>query len=86
MPKNMIIMKKKTTVLAHLPLKKKAKIILIHGGHHFNQRMRVMNLREGQTVEVVSKQPFMGPLTIAVGNSKMTIGRGMAHKIHVEEL
>ena len=75
-----------TTDLAHLPKKKKARIISINGGRHFNQRMCVMNLRVGQIVEVVSKQPLRGPLTIAVGNCKMTIGRGMAYKIHVEEI
>ncbi len=76
----------KTKSLAHLPPRKKAKIVSIHGGHRFNRRMCVMNLRVGQIVEIVSKQPFMGPLTISVGNCKMTIGRGMAHKIHVEEI
>jgi ferrous iron transport protein A len=79
-------MKEKTTVLAHLKPKKKAKIISIVGGHHFQRRMCTLGIREGQTIQVVTKQPFMGPLTIAVGNCKMTIGRGMAHKITVEEL
>ena len=73
-------------ILAHLPVKTKARIISIHRGHHFHHRMTVMGLREGQIIEVLSKQPFMGPLTIAIGNSKMTIGRGMAHKIEVEVL
>jgi ferrous iron transport protein A len=72
--------------LAHLPPKTKARITSIHGGRHFNRRMCVMNLREGQIIEVVSKQPFMGPITVAVGNCKMTIGRGMAHKIKVEKI
>jgi len=75
-----------TATLAHFPLKKKAKIIEIHGGRYFNQKMCVMNLRIGQIVEVVSRQPFRGPLTIKVGNCKMTMGRGMAHHIFVEEL
>ena len=77
-------MEKTTKILAELPPKTKAKIVSIHGGRHFNRRMCVMNLRIGQIIEVVSKQPFMGPLTISVGNCKMTIGRGMAHKIVVE--
>ncbi len=85
MPKNVISMHR-TKVLAHLQPRKKARIVSIHGGHHFCRRMCVMNLRAGQIIEVVSKQPFMGPLTISVGNCKMTIGRGMAHKIHVEEI
>lgn len=77
-------MEKKTTVLAHLPIKTKAKIISLNGGHNFNRRMQIMGIREGQIVEIISKQPFMGPLTIAINNHKMTIGRGMAHKIVVE--
>jgi len=95
-------MGKKVTLLAHLPIKKKARIISLnyayhggrhggphggrHGGGYFNQKMCAMGIREGQIVEVVSRQPFLGPLTIAVGKCKMTIGRGMAHKILVEEL
>ena len=79
-------MYKKQTFLAHLPIHKKAKITAIHGGHHFHRKMFVMNLRVGQTIEVISKQPFRGPITIAVGNCNMTIGRGMAHHIYVEEI
>jgi len=74
------------TDLAHLLKNKKARIISIHGGHHFCRRMGVMGLREGQIVEVISRQPLRGPITISVGNCKMTIGRGMAHRILVEEL
>jgi len=79
-------MHRRRNILANLPTKRKARIVSIHGGHHFNHKMCIMNLRVGQIVEVVSRQPFMGPLTISVGNCKMTIGRGMAHKIFVEEI
>ena len=85
--------------LAHLKKGKTGRIIYIyggghrgphgghHGGHHgFNRRMCVLGIREGQIVKVDSKQPFMGPITITIGNCQMTIGRGMAHKIIVEEL
>ena len=60
-----------------------------HHGHHgflFRKRLNVLGIREGQLVRILSKQPFMGPLTIAIGSSHVTIGRGMAHKIIVEEL
>jgi Fe2+ transport system protein FeoA len=93
-------MVKKKTLLANLPVNKKARILSLHhgyhgrghhgrhhhSGYHFHQKMCVMGIREGQIIEVISKQPFFGPLTIAVGKCKMTIGRGMAHKIIVEEL
>ena len=76
----------KSSSLAQLPLKKKAIIKDILGGRHFHKKMCVMGIRKGQTIEVVSKQPLMGPLTIKFGSCKMTIGRGMAHRIIVEEI
>ena len=80
--------------LAHLKKGKTGRIIYIHGGRHgghygkhgFQRRLNVLGIREGQIVRVDSKQPLMGPLTISIGNSQMTMGRGMAHKIIVEEL
>jgi len=60
--------------LLHLPTNKKAKITSIDGGH------------EGQEIKVVSKQPFRGPITIKVCGSQMTLGRGMARRILVEEM
>ena len=77
-------MDRKATMLAYLPIGKKAKIISVGGGRHFQRRLCTMGVREGQTIQIVSRQPFRGPLTIAVGNCKMTIGRGIAHKIIVE--
>jgi len=91
-------MRKKGIPLAHLQKGKTGRIIYIHGGHHggphgehhgkhgLRRRLNVLGIREGQIVRVDSKQPLMGPLTISLGNCQMTMGRGMAHKIIVEEL
>ncbi|MBN2602859.1 MAG: ferrous iron transport protein A [Candidatus Thermoplasmatota archaeon] len=76
----------KTTFLAHLNQSQRGRIVEIKGGFNFQRKMCTMGLREGSILRVVSKQPFMGPITIAVGNCHMTIGRGMAQKIVVEEL
>ena len=88
--------------LAHLEKGKSGKIVYIHGGRHFGQqggyhgghhgmhglksRLNALGIREGQIVKIISKQPLMGPITISVGSSQITIGRGMAHKIIVEEI
>ena len=77
---------KKTKPLANLNSYQTAKITSIHGGYGFRRRLQVLGLREGRTLKVLSKQPLRGPLTISVGNCQMTLGRGMAHKIMVEEL
>ena len=70
--------------LTHLPNSKKARIVSIQGGYGFQRKLRVMGIREGQTIQIVSKQPLRGPLTIEVRGSQMTLGRGMAQKILVE--
>ena len=92
-------MHKQGKPLAHLNKGKSGRIIYIHGGRHgghhgghhggvhgFRKRLNVLGIREGQIVRVDSKQPFMGPITISVGSCQMTLGRGMAHKIIVEEI
>ena len=63
-----------------------AKIIRIEGGHGFQRKLHVMGIRVGQIVTVISRQPFRGPITISIGSCQMTLGRGMAQKIIVEEL
>ncbi|MCK4784028.1 MAG: ferrous iron transport protein A [Desulfobacteraceae bacterium] len=79
-------MDKKTVSLIHLSHNKKARIIGLNGGQGFQRKLRVMGIREGQTIQIVSRQPFRGPLTVAVGGCQMTLGRGMAQRITVEEL
>jgi Fe2+ transport system protein FeoA len=91
-------MSKKGIPLVHLQRGKTGRITYIHGGRHggphfghhghhgFHRKLNVLGIREGQIVRVDSKQPFMGPITISIGNCQMTLGRGMAHKIIVEEL
>ena len=77
-------MDEKQISLTKLPINKKGKIICIDGGQGFQRRLRVMGIKEGQIIKIVTKQPFRGPLTIAVFGCQMTLGRGMADKITVE--
>lgn len=63
---------------------KKVRIVEIKGGHGFQRKMRVMGLREGKIVRVVTKQPLHGPITIEMAGSQVTIGMGMAKRILVE--
>jgi Fe2+ transport system protein FeoA len=79
-------MKQKRELLTHLPINKKARIISLEGGQGFQRKLRVMGIREGQTTTIISKQPFRGPITVKIGNCQTTLGRGMTHKIIVEEL
>ena len=76
----------KITVLSQLAINQRARIININGGFGFQRRLRVMGVREGQIIKVISRQPFRGPFTISIGGCNITIGRGMANKIAVEVL
>jgi ferrous iron transport protein A len=71
--------------LLHLSADKKARIIGIQGDKGLQRKLQLMGMREGQEIKIVSKQPFRGPITIKVCGSQMTLGRGMARKILVEE-
>ena len=72
--------------LLDLSTNKKAKITSIDGGHGFQRKLQTLGIREGQEINVVSKQPFRGPITIKVCGSQMTLGRGLARRILVEEI
>ena len=72
--------------MVYLTKGSKGKIIEIQGGHGFYRRLKVLGIREGQSVRIISTQPLNGPITIALGSTQMTMGRGMASKIFVEEL
>ncbi len=79
-------MDKKSKVLTSIPLNSEARIIAIEGGHGFQSKLRVMGIREGQKIKIISRQPFRGPITVAINGCQMTLGRGMTQRIIVEEL
>ena len=80
----MSIMNQQSISLLDLTYNKKARIISIQGGHGLQRKLRVMGIREGEEIKIVSRQPLRGPLTIVVCGSQITLGRGMAQKILVE--
>ena len=43
-----------------------------------------MGIREGKEIEMMTKQPIKGPLTIAIGRANTSLGIGLAEQIIVE--
>jgi ferrous iron transport protein A len=43
-----------------------------------------MGIREGQEIEMMTKQPIKGPLTITIGRANTSLGIGLAGQIIVE--
>ena len=85
-PKNYLVMSmdQEIRALAELHDNQCARIRSIQGGRGFYGKLQTMGIKEGQTIKVISKQPFRGPLTIQVCGCQMTLGRGMAQRILVE--
>lgn len=79
-------MNNKTMSLLKLHPDEEARIINIEGGRGFRSKLRIMGIREGQRIKIISKQPFNGPITVTVNGCQLTIGRGMAQRIIIEEL
>ncbi|MDD5448877.1 MAG: FeoA family protein [Actinomycetota bacterium] len=56
----------------------------IRGGAGLQKRLADMGLMPGTRVRLVQKQE-RGPVLIELKGSRLALGRGMAHKIMVEE-
>ena len=72
--------------LTTLPENKTARIVDFQGGTSLHKKLNIMGIRKGQTIQIISKQPFRGPITVAVKGCQMTLGRGITTKIFVEVL
>lgn len=59
------------------------RLIAIRGGRRMRKRLAELGLNPGLTVRVVQRDGC-GPLILAVKDSRLALGRGMAHKIMVE--
>ena len=71
--------------LLHLQTGKKARIKRLDGGIGFQRKLASLNIRVGKTIRKITAQPFKGPVVIEVGNTKATIGAGIAMRIFLED-
>jgi Fe2+ transport system protein FeoA len=61
----------------------KVRLVAVHGGRTFRKRLADLGLNIGMNFEIVQHDGF-GPLILGVKDSRLMIGRGMAHRIFVE--
>jgi len=71
--------------LTDLSKKKKARVIELSGGHTFQQKLRLVGVIKGKTLEIIATQPFHGPVVVRIDDNEITLGREMAERILVEE-
>jgi len=62
----------------------KFKIIGFNCGKRAEQRLSHMGIIRGKEATIESIQPIHGPVTIKVGNTTISIGRGLFEKIKYE--
>ncbi len=60
------------------------KVIEVAGGGGIHQKLDALGIRVGIQIKKISSLMLMGPVVVAVGNTQIAIGRGMANKIMVE--
>lgn len=70
--------------LSLLPEGRQATIREIQSGPGLRQRLAELGLVRGLTVRIIQNDHW-GPLIITLGSSRLALGRGMAHKIMIEE-
>lgn len=67
--------------LCDAPIGKPVELTTIHGGTKFQRRLVELGLTPGVQLRVM--QDSGGPLIIAVRDSRLALGRGMAKKLSV---
>ena len=64
---------------------KEVRLVSIRGGGRMKRRLADLGLNIGMTMKVV-RQNGQGPMIIAVKESRLAIGKGMASRIIVETI
>ena len=67
--------------LTHLPVGRPAQLVKIKGGREMTHRLVEMGLTPGVEIKVL--QDSGGPLLLAVRDSRIALGRGMAFRVRV---
>jgi DtxR family Mn-dependent transcriptional regulator len=69
--------------LVHMKVGETAKVTQLDGGVRFQSRMMTLGIKKGKKIKLVAKEPLGGPVVVKTGNTKVTVGRGMASKVRV---
>ena len=70
--------------LDSVDIRRKARVILIEGGHGVWSHLNTLGIHIGDWLTVVDRAPFRGPVLVEVNGTRVAIGRGIANKVKVE--
>lgn len=77
-------MKNQNLTLTSMKNMQSGTVTAIQGGGEMNRRLEALGIHEGSKVIKKSAMPGFGPVIVAVGNTEIAIGHGMASRIFVE--
>jgi Fe2+ transport system protein FeoA len=73
------------TPLSMVGAGEEVRLVGVRGGWKVRRRLADMGLTPGEVLRIVQGDSS-GPLLVAVRDSRLALGRGMAHKIMVEPI
>jgi len=71
--------------LLYLQAGKRATIKKLDGGIGCHKKLASLNLRIGKTIKKITVLPFNGPVVVKIDNTSVSMGRGLAECIFVQE-
>ncbi len=55
----------------------------ITGGRGVRMHLNTLGIHVGDTIRVVERAPFRGPVLVEINGSRVALGRGIARKVRV---
>jgi ferrous iron transport protein A len=72
------------TTLEHVEVRQPARVVGIAGGSGVRSHLNTLGIHVGDTIEVVDRAPFRGPVLVQIHGTRVALGRGVARKVTVE--
>lgn len=70
--------------LENARLQQPARVIELAGGMGVRSHLNTLGIHVGDTIRVVERAPFKGPVLIEVHGTRVALGRGVARKVKVD--
>jgi ferrous iron transport protein A len=65
-------------------VQRKARVIMIDGGHKVRAHLNTLGIHIGDWLTVIQRAPFRGPVLVEIHGTRVALGRGVASKVQVD--
>jgi ferrous iron transport protein A len=76
--------KSESIKMTHLPIDARARVVSIEGNRAVWERLNEVGLHIGDSITVIRRAPFDGPLLVQSNGQEIAIGRNISSKILVQ--